>query len=112
MKKVIFMAVLIVLGLGLFWGCATMRTGSDPRSTRIEGPIIEDRIAALQRRIDDGKINGRYPGTEGKALQFRLDAIRGDYLRMTEGGRYITHEERRDISSRLDLLEKDLHRSR
>lgn len=77
-----------------------------------EGPMIEDRIAGVQRSIDDGKINGLYPGSEGQTYQFRLNAIRGDYLRMTEGGRYITHEERRDISSRLDLLEKDLHRSR
>ncbi|MFI5295939.1 MAG: hypothetical protein ACHQ0Y_13065 [Thermodesulfovibrionales bacterium] len=187
MKKVIFMAVLMVLGLALFSGCATTQTWPDydrnaenkmvviqekigdglktggltpdqsqmfltrlkvirtdytalrerrvyreewesllgrldalgdeinralGRATRIEEPRNGDRIVALQRRIDDGRINGRFPGTEGTAYQFRLDSIRGDYFRMTEGGRYTTHEEREDISRRLDSLEKDLNRDR
>jgi hypothetical protein len=79
---------------------------------RIEEPRNGDRIVALQRRIDDGKINGRLPLTEGRDYQFRLDSIRRDYLRMTEGGRSTTYEERADISRRLDSLEMDLNRFR
>jgi hypothetical protein len=82
------------------------------RTTRIEEPRNGDRIVALQRRIDDGKISGRLPQTEGREFQARLDAIRSEYLRMTEGGRYSTHEERTDISRRLDSLESALDRFR
>jgi hypothetical protein len=80
------------------------------RTPRIEEPRNGDRIVALQRRIDDGRINGRLPLTEGQEFQSRLDSIRRDYLRMTEGGRYTTHDERADISRRLDSLETDLNR--
>ena len=82
------------------------------RPARIEEPRSADRIGALQRGIDDGKISGRLPLTEGREFQSRLDSIRRDYLRMTEGGRTTTSEERADISLRLDSLEKDLNRFR
>jgi len=82
------------------------------RTTRIEEPRNGDRIVALQRRIDDGRMSRRWPLTEEREFQSRLDSIRRDYLRMTEGGRYSTHEERTDISRRLDSLEADLHRYR
>jgi hypothetical protein len=82
------------------------------RPARIEEPRNADRIVALQRSIDDGKISGRLPSTEGREFQSRLDSIRRDYLRMTEGGRYTTSEERADISRRLDLLETDLNQFR
>jgi len=82
------------------------------RTARIEEPRNGDRIVAFQRRIDDGRISGRLPLTEGREVQSRLDSIRRDYLRMTEGGRYATHEERADISLRLDSLETELNRYR
>ena len=82
------------------------------RTTRIEEPRTADRIVALQRRIDDGRSSGRLPPTEGREFQSRLDSIRREYLRMTEGGRYTTSEERADISRRLDSLETDLNRFR
>jgi hypothetical protein len=82
------------------------------RTTRIEEPRNGDRIVALQRRIDDVRINGRLPLTDGREFQARLDSIRRDYLRMTEGGRSTTYEERADISRRLDSLETDLNRYR
>ncbi|OPY72970.1 MAG: hypothetical protein A4E62_00678 [Syntrophorhabdus sp. PtaU1.Bin002] len=82
------------------------------RTTRIEEPRNGDRIVALQRRIDDGRVSGHLPSTEGQEFQSRLDSIRRDYLRMTEGGRYTTYEERADISRRLDALETDLNRFR
>jgi len=185
MKNVIFLTVLMVFGLALFSGCATMQTWPDyernaenkmvviqekigdglktgalspdqsqmflttlkgirtdykelrdrrvyrdewdsllgrldalgdeinralARTTRIEEPRNGDRIVLLQRRIDDGRINGRLPMTEGREFQSRLDSIRREYMRMTDEGRYTTHEERTDISRRLDSLETDLNR--
>jgi hypothetical protein len=80
----------------------------EPR--RIEAPRNGDRIVALQRRIDDGRISRRLPSTEEREYQTRLDSIRREYLRMTQGGRYTTNEERADISRRLDSLETDINR--
>jgi len=82
------------------------------RPARIEEPRNGDRIIALQRRIDDGRINRRLPLAEERDYQYRLDSIRSDYLRMTEGGRLATNEGRADISRRLDSLESDLNRFR
>ena len=82
------------------------------RYARTESPRNGDRIVTLQGRIDDGRINGRFTSTEGREFQSRLDSIRGDYYRMTEGGRYAAQEERIDISRRLDSLETDINRSR
>ncbi|MFA6055121.1 MAG: hypothetical protein WC769_07105 [Thermodesulfovibrionales bacterium] len=82
------------------------------RPARIDEPRNGDRIVSLQRRIDDGRISGRLPLTERREFQSRLDSIRREYLRMTDEGRYSTHEERTDISRRLDSLETDLNRFR
>jgi len=82
------------------------------RTTRIEEPGNGDRIVTLQRRIDDGRISKRLPLTEGREFQARLDSIRNDYFRITEGVRTATYEERADISRRLDSLEADLNRFR
>jgi hypothetical protein len=78
------------------------------RPERIEEYNNGERIAALQKRIDDGRINRRLPQKE-EEYQYRLDSIRREYLRMTEGGRYPTYEEQVDITRRLDSLEKDLN---
>jgi hypothetical protein len=82
------------------------------RTPRLEEPRNGDRIVTLQRRIDDGRSSGRLPQSEGREFQARLDSIRSEYLRITEGGRYATNEERTDISRRLDSLETDLNRFR
>lgn len=82
------------------------------RTTRVEEPRSGDRIDALQRRIDDGRSSGRLPQTEWREFQSRLDSIRHEYVRMTEGGRPTTYEESADISRRLDSLEADLNRFR
>jgi hypothetical protein len=82
------------------------------RPARIEGSRNGDRIVLLQRRIDDGRTNGRLPQLEGRDYQSRLDSIRRDYLRMTDEGRYAAQEDRTDISRRLDALEMDLNRFR
>lgn len=79
------------------------------RTAGIEEPRSGDRIVALQRTIDDGRINRRWPATEGRDFQARLDSTRSDYLRLTEGGRSATYEERAGISRRLDSLETDLN---
>ncbi len=78
----------------------------------LERTAIGDRLIAVQRRIDDYRIMRRLSETEAREFQVRLDAIRSDYLRMTEAGRFMRHEDREEISRRLDLLETDLDRYR
>ena len=82
------------------------------RTTRSEEPRNGDRIVTLQRRIDDGRTSGRLPQAEGRDYQSRLDSIRSDYSRMSEGGRSTTYEQRSDSSRRLDSLEADINRFR
>lgn len=82
------------------------------RTTRMEEPRNGNRIAVLQRRIDDLRYSRRVSSREEAEYQSRLDIIRRDYLRMTDEGRYTEREERSDISHRLDLLEADLDRIR
>jgi hypothetical protein len=82
------------------------------RPARLEEPRNGDRIVALQRRLDDGRISRRLPLREGREFQSRLDSIRREYLRMTDGGRSTTYEERADIARRLDSLETDSNRFR
>lgn len=82
------------------------------QTTGTEGPSSGDRILALQKQIDDGRLSGRLPLAEGQGFQARLDSIRGDYLRGTDGGRVPTAPERVDISRKLSVLESDLNRFR
>ena len=82
------------------------------RTIQMEDPRNGDTIATLQRRIDDGRINRRLPPAEEREFQSRLDSIRREYIQITEGGRPSTHEERRDISRRLDSLAMDIDRFR
>jgi len=82
------------------------------RPARIAEPRDGDRIVALQRRIDDGRISRRLPSTEEREFQSRLDSIRREYMRTTGGGRNPPCEERADISRRLDSLETELNRFR
>jgi hypothetical protein len=82
------------------------------RTTRIETPVNMERIPALQRAIDEGRISGRLPVREEQEFQARLDSIRRDYLLMTEGGRPISSTERVDISHRLDSLAREIARYR
>jgi septal ring factor EnvC (AmiA/AmiB activator) len=82
------------------------------RTTRIVEPGSGDRIITLQKKIDDERASGRLPTAEGREFQTRLDSIRSDYLRMSEGGRSLTNEERGEISRRLESLERELNQFR
>ncbi len=82
------------------------------RPSTMESSRSGDRILLLQSIIDDGRTTRRWSVTDERDFQYRLDAIRQDYLRMTENGRLTTAEERSEMDSLLDSLEKDVNRSR
>ena len=77
--------------------------------SRIDETRIEDRMIALQRRLDEGMTAGRLTRVQGREFQLRLDAIRRDFLQQIKD-RPLTPEERTEISSRLDSLERDINR--
>jgi uncharacterized protein YlaN (UPF0358 family) len=77
--------------------------------SRIDETRIEDRMIVIQRRIDEGIMAGRVTRVQGREFQLRLDAIRREFLQRIKE-RPFTLEERGDISSRLDSLERDINR--
>jgi hypothetical protein len=48
--------------------------------SRIDETGIEDRMIALQRRIDEGVLIGRLTRVQGREFQWRLDDIRRDFF--------------------------------
>jgi hypothetical protein len=80
--------------------------------TRDVGGYPGDRIIFLQRSIADGRDSGRLTDWQAREFQGRLDSIRRDYIRFTEGGRVLNSDQRMDISRRLDSLEADVSRAR
>ena len=77
--------------------------------SRIDETRIEDRMIVLQRRIDEGIMAGRLTRVRGREFQLRLDSIRREFLQRIKD-RPFTPEERAEISSRLDSLERDINR--
>lgn len=82
------------------------------RPPQFEASANSERIIAIQGKIDDGRNNRRWSSIDEREFQSRLDSIRQDYLRMTEGGRSATYQERDDLARRLNVLDADLSRSR
>lgn len=82
------------------------------QTSSLEAQNNGNRIVTLQRRIEDGRSSRRLPQAEERDFQARLDSIRRDYLRATDGGRSPTQEESREIARRLDSLEIEMNRFR
>jgi uncharacterized protein YlaN (UPF0358 family) len=78
--------------------------------SRIDETRIEDRMIILQRRIDEGIMAGRLTRVQGREFQLSLDGIRREFLHRIKE-RPFTPEERTDISSRLDSLERDINKA-
>jgi hypothetical protein len=82
-------------------------------TSEIEKPSHLDKIAKIQKNIDNETISGNSPPTGEREFQAsRLDSIRRDYLQMTEGDQPATDEERGDLFQRLDSLAMDISRGR
>jgi len=80
-------------------------------TARIGEPSNGDRITALQRRIDEGRICGSLPAEDEQLFQTRLDSIRRDYLLSIVELKAPTSEERAKTSSLLDTLETEMNGS-
>lgn len=77
--------------------------------SRIDETRIEDRMIGLQRRIDEGVLIGRLTRVQGREFQWKIDEIRREFLQRIKE-RPFTQQEKGDISSRLDSLERDINR--
>lgn len=82
------------------------------RPAQFEASGNSGRIIALQEKINDGRSNRRWSVSDEREFQARLDAIRQDYLRLTERGRDSSDQEQDDLARRIDALETDLNRYR
>jgi hypothetical protein len=92
-----------------FWERVGREVGVLPRTGKIKEPTPGDRIITFQRRIDDGRNSGAFSLAQGSEFQTKLDYIRSEYLRMMEGGRSATIDEKAVISRLLDSLDTDLN---
>jgi hypothetical protein len=79
------------------------------RAPRLPREELFKRIVALQIEIGDEQFAGRLASKDWRKLQTKIDSIRRDYIRMTEGNRSTPYE-RADIARRLGSLERELHR--
>ena len=88
MKRSIMAGVLIA-GMSLFLLAGNANAGN----TR--DPLIQDRIATLQKRIAHGVANGDLTRAEAKRVQKRLNRIRRQEARLKADGRLTTAERAR-----------------
>ena len=126
MKNAALLTILIGFVFALFSGCATM-----PQTWPDYERSAENKLVVIQEKIGDGLKTGALTPDQSQMFLTTLKGIRTDYtalrdkevsrdewdrireyLRMTEGGRSTTSEERADISRRLGSLEADLNRLR
>ena len=77
--------------------------------SRVDEIRIEDRMIILQRKIDEGRMTGRFTRMQAREFQARLDAIRGEFFHLVKD-RPFTQEEKIEVARRLDLLEGDINR--
>ncbi len=91
-----------------FWERVGQDMGILSRTEKVKAPTRGERIAYLQKKIDDGRSGGAFSLAQGAQFQAKLDYIRSEYLRMLAGGGSAETGEREVISRLLDSLEGDL----
>ena len=73
MKKAILLTVLMVFGLALFSGCATMQTWPDNQRS------AENKMVVIQEKIGDGLKTGALSPDQSQMFLTTLKGIRTDY---------------------------------
>jgi hypothetical protein len=103
MKKVIYATALMVFGLALFSGCASMKTLPDYER------ISENKMLVIQEKIGDGLKTAALTPDQSQMFLTTLKGIRTDYavLRDRRGSR----EEWNSLQGRLDTLGAEIDRA-
>ncbi len=92
-----------------FWEGIGRDLGFLPKPGKDKMPTNGETIIRIQKRIDDGRNSGAFSLAKGDEFQGRLDYIRNSYLRMMEGGRTPTVDEKEVIARLLYALDNDLN---
>src|SRR5512135_488306 len=103
MKKVIFMAVLMVVGLALFAGCATTQTWPDYERN------AENKMVVIQEKIGDGLKTGALSPDQSQMFLTTLKGIRTDYKELRD--RRVYRDEWDRLLGRLDALGDEINRA-
>ncbi len=103
MKNVIFMTVLMVSGLALLSGCATMHTWPDAERNS------ESKMVAIQENIGDGLKSGALTPDQSQMFLTTLKGIRTDYTALRD--KKVSQDEWINLESRLDVLGEEINRA-
>src|SRR4030067_759336 len=102
-EKVILLSVLMVFGLALFSGCATMQTWPDYERN------AENKMVVIQEKIGDGLKTGALTPDQSQMFLTRLKGIRTDYEVLRE--KRVYREEWESLIARLDALGDEINRA-
>jgi len=103
MKKAILLTVLMVFGLALFSGCATMQTWPDNQRS------AENKMIVIQEKIGDGLKTGALTTDQSQMFLTTLKGIRTDYEALRD--RNVEREEWNSLLGRLDVLGDEINRA-
>ncbi len=103
MKKAVFLTVLMVFGLVLFAGCATMQTWPDNERS------AENKMVVIQEKIGDGLKSGALSPDQSQSFLTRLKGIRTDYEALRD--KRVYREDWDSLFVRLDALGDEINRA-
>jgi len=104
MKKTILLAVLMVFGLALLSGCATM-----PRTWPDYERSAENKMVVIQEKIGDGLKTGALSPDQSQMFLTTLKGIRTDYTPLRD--KDVSRDEWDRIIGRLDALDGEINRA-
>src|SRR5512145_1685344 len=79
------------------------------RNQQVDISDINQRIAEMDQRIDQGMANGALTRDEGRMLRMQLNRVRDDAARMKRDG-ILTQREKDRLNGELDRLKRDIYR--
>jgi hypothetical protein len=103
MKKAILLTVLMVFGLALFSGCASIQTWPDNERS------AESKMVVIQEKIGDGLKTGALTPDQAQMYLTTLKGIQTDYTALRDKAVYRDEWDR--ILGRLDSLEEEINRA-
>src|ERR1700690_278770 len=102
-QKVILLSVLMVLGLALFSGCASVQTWPDYERN------AENKMVVIQEKIGDGLKTGALTPDQSQMFLTTLKGIRTDYMALRD--KKVHQEEWNALQGRLDVLGDEVNRA-
>ncbi|OGW30346.1 MAG: hypothetical protein A2X59_07125 [Nitrospirae bacterium GWC2_42_7] len=103
MKKVVLMSVLLVFGMALFSGCASVQTWPDYERN------AENKMVVIQEKIGDGLKTGALNPDQSQMFLTTLKGIRIDYIDLRD--RRVYRDEWENLIGRLDALGEEINRA-